>query len=89
MYRNEDVQKDLGFTADQKAKIEDLFKKQQEANAALREKMQSGEIDRSEIMERMQNNNKILGDEIQKLLTDAQKAKLKEMQGPEFKRSEG
>ena len=89
MYANEGIQKDLGITAEQKAKIDDLFKKQQEANAALREKMQAGEIDRAEIGERMQNNNKILNEEIQKVLTDAQKAKIKEMSGPEFKRTEG
>jgi len=83
-----DTAKAIGITDDQKAKIDDLNTKMQEANTALREKAQSGEIDRSEIGPKMQSNQKALNDAIGGILTDDQKAKLKDLQGPEFKRTD-
>lgn len=82
---NEQVQKDLGITDDQKAKIKDLQTKQQEAGAAMREKMQNGEIDRSEIQDIMAKQQKTMDEELGKILTSEQAAKLKEMGGKEFK----
>ncbi len=82
---NEAIQKELGLSDDQKKKIKDLQAKQQAANAAIREKMMSGEIDRSEIMPLMEKNTKILNEEYGKLLTEEQAAKLKSMQGAPFK----
>lgn len=84
-YMNADIQKDLEFTDDQKAKVKDIQKKQQEAMAAMREKMLNGEIDRSEIRGIMEKSNKTLGDELAKIATPGQAEKLKKMGGAEFK----
>lgn len=81
---NTEVQKDIEITDEQKTKIVDLQKRQQQANADIRAKVQSGEIEQSAVRELQQKNNKVLADEITALLTDAQKAKLKEMGGKPF-----
>jgi hypothetical protein len=86
---NADTGKALGITDDQKTKIDDLVTKQGEANRALRDKQQSGELQADEVRQKMQDNNKSLDTEIGKILTDAQRAKLKDMAGPEFKRTAG
>ncbi len=83
--QNADLQKELGVTDDQKAKVKSLQDKQNEANQALFEKMRNGEIDRSEIMPIMTKNRKTLDEELGKILTDDQKAKLKTMGGTPFK----
>ena len=75
---NKDVQKDLGITDEQKAKFAELNTKQQ---AAMREVMQNAQGDRQAMQEAMTKNNKIMEDEIAKILTDAQKTKLKELGG--------
>lgn len=79
-----EIQKELGITADQKTKIEGLQAKQRDANAAIMEKVQNQELSREEATAAREKNNKILEDEIAKVLTEAQKAKLKEMAGPKF-----
>ncbi len=79
-----EIQKELGITADQKTKIEGLQAKQRDANAAIMEKVQNQELSREEATAAREKNNKILEEEIAKVLTDAQKAKLKEMAGPKF-----
>jgi len=79
-----DIQKDLGFTDDQKAKIKDLGDRQQAANREVFQKMQNGEITREDIPEIMKKNTKVLNDEIDKILTQAQKDKLKSMAGKPF-----
>lgn len=79
-----EIQKELGVTAEQKAKIDGLQAKQRDANAAIMEKVQNQELSREEATAAREKNNKILEDEIAKVLTDAQKAKLKEMAGPKF-----
>lgn len=84
-----EMQKALGITEDQKTKIQALLAKQAEANASIREKMQSGEIDRTEIGALMEKNQKALDDEIGKVLTTEQKDKLKAMSGKPFVRQEG
>ena len=83
---NKEVQKALGITDDQIAKFKDLTDRQQKAQMELFQKMQSGEVDRAQMPEIMAKNNKVMGDEINKVLTDAQKAKLTEMGGKHFER---
>ena len=85
---NKDTAKELGLSDDQNSKIADLVKKSGEAMTAIGERVRSGEIQFSEVREQMQKVNEVLQAEIGKVLTDAQKAKLKEMQGPEFKRDD-
>lgn len=82
---NAEMQKELGITDDQKAKIKDLQAKQQEANQAVMQKMRDGEIQREELQGIMQKNTDIYNAELGKILTDAQKAKIKEMGGKPFK----
>lgn len=81
---NKDVQKELGITADQLTKITDLQKTANDANRSLFEKVRSGEIDREEVRSKMEKNQKVLNEAIGKLLTDAQKAKIKEASGAPF-----
>lgn len=80
-----DVQKDLGLTPEQVSKLAELQRKQQEANQALMQKVRDGEIERDQLQELRQKNDKALEDEIAKVLTDANKAKLKELAGAPFK----
>jgi len=82
---NEDVQKDLGLTDDQKAKVKSLMDAQATANGEIFQKVQNGEIDRNEVRPLMEKNNKTLGEELGKVLTSDQAAKLKAMRGVEFK----
>lgn len=81
---NEATQKALGLSSDQVGKIKDLQAKQQEANQALREKMQNQEISREEYQDAQTKNRKTLDDELAKVLTADQQAKFKEMQGKPF-----
>lgn len=85
----EDVQKDLGFTAAQTTKAKDLEAKSQEANMAVMEKMRNGELDREQLGEIRTKNDKILGDELAKILTAEQAGKLKAMAGKPFKADTG
>ena len=80
---NKEIQKDLSITDDQLAKIKDLQTRQQ---AAMREAMQNAQGDQAAIQEARTKNDKILVDEINKVLTDAQTAKLKDMSGKTFTR---
>ncbi len=79
-----EVQDDLKLTDDQKAKIADLQKTSQAANTSVMDKMRSQEIDRDAAMAAFKKNTDALNEEIGKVLTDAQKAKLKELGGPAF-----
>lgn len=76
--------KEIGLTEEQSTKIKALQAKQQEANTAIMEKARSGELERDQIMEKMQANTKVFDEELAKILTDAQKAKLKELAGKPF-----
>ena len=78
---NKTVQKGLVLTDDQLAKIKSLQAKQQAAMQETFQKMQSGELDRSEIRPLMEKNNNIMKEELGKVLTEAQKKKLKDMEG--------
>lgn len=81
----EDVQKELGMTSDQTAKVKDLQAKQQDANQAVFQKMRDGEISREEIGDIMKKNQDTLNAELGKILKDDQKTKLKTMGGKPFK----
>jgi hypothetical protein len=79
------VQKALDLTDAQQTKIRELQQQQMEANRSVMERVRNNEIDRTQVQEIMQRNDKALGDEITKVLTDAQRAKLQTMQGKPFK----
>jgi Spy/CpxP family protein refolding chaperone len=80
---NKEIQTDLSITDDQKTKFADLQTKQM---AAMRELFQNAQGDRAAMQEGMAKNRKIMEDEINKILTDAQKSKLKDMGGKTFTR---
>lgn len=80
----EAVAKELAITDAQKAKFDELQRLQDEANAGLFEKLGNGELDRDSLGAAMVKNTKIMDDSILKLLTDAQKAKLKALGGEPF-----
>lgn len=80
-----EVQKDLGFTEDQKKKITDLQKTYQEASQSLREKMRNQELDRQQAMEAFTKNTDTLKAELAKILTPEQSEKLKTLGGAPFK----
>jgi Spy/CpxP family protein refolding chaperone len=79
-----EVQADLKLTDEQKSKVADLQKTSQEANQSVMEKVRSQEIDRDAAGAAFKKNTDALNEEIGKILTDAQKAKLKELGGPVF-----
>jgi DNA-directed RNA polymerase beta' subunit len=81
----EDFQTELKFTPDQKSKIEALQKTQQEANQSVMEKVRSGELERTAVQDIMKKNETALTDELNKVLTADQKAKLKALEGTPFK----
>jgi len=74
-------QKDLGITDDQKAKLASLQAKQREAMMSL---FQNQDMSREDRQAAMEKNTKIMNDEIDKILTDDQKAKVKTMGGAPF-----
>ncbi len=80
-----DLQKALALSDAQKASIKSLQEKQQAANQAIQEKVRNGEIEREQSGELRDKNNKILDEELGKVLTDSQKATLKGMLGEPFK----
>jgi Spy/CpxP family protein refolding chaperone len=75
---DKDVQSSLGITDDQKAKLTDLQAKQRAANAEARTNANG---DPAAMRDAMMKNSKIMEDEINKVLTDDQKAKLAAMGG--------
>ncbi len=79
-----EYQKEVGLTADQVSKIDELNKKLEQANRALWGSMRDGNTTPQEIMARVEGNNKVLGTEIQKMLTGDQKSKLAAMGGKPF-----
>jgi hypothetical protein len=79
------VQKALGLSEETIKKANELQTKQNEANMSIFEKVRNQEISQEEMRAAMEKNNKALNDELGKLLTPEQAAKLKEMGGKEFK----
>lgn len=74
-------QKELAITDKQKEDMKALQTKQQEASMALFEKMRNQEITREDMQASMEKNNKILDEELGKLLTTEQTDKIKAMKG--------
>ena len=85
----EDVQKELGMSAEQIQKVKDLQDKQRVANQSIMEKVRNQELDRQEARDMQTKNDKTLGDELGKVLTSDQAAKFKAMQGAPFTFEEG
>lgn len=83
-----EIAKLVGLTDDQNAKIKDLQKKQGEAMQGLIQQMRDGELTREDLQEKMKKNNEILDSEVGKLLTEPQKAKLKELGGKHFEKKD-
>lgn len=79
------VQKELGFTSEQSTKLKDLQDKQQAANQSLFEKVRNNEMSREDVQAAMEKNNKTMDEELGKILTSEQTAKLKAMGGKPFK----
>lgn len=80
----EDVAKELGITADQRSRMDRLQEAQRAANQSIMERLRNGELDREQATASMERNRVVLDDEIMKILTEAQKAKLKEIRGAPF-----
>lgn len=74
-------QDELGVTADQKAKLATLQQQQMEAMRGL---FTNQDMSREERQAAMEKNNKIMQDEIAKLLTDDQKKKIEAGKGAPF-----
>jgi len=79
-----DIQKELSITPEQKTKITDLTARQQQATASAYEKLRNGEIQFADVQETTKKNQKILNEEIGKILTQPQKDKLKALGGKTF-----
>jgi hypothetical protein len=79
------VQKELNFSDDQKKKIADLQQKQREAMTSIMEKIRNQEISREDAQGSMEKNNKIMDDELGKILTAEQAKNLVTLKGKEFK----
>ena len=82
---NEDIQKELGISKETVDKAKALQDGANKANGDVRTKMRDQEIDRADGQAIIEKNNKALEDELAKLLTPEQAAKLKAMGGAEFK----
>ena len=79
-----EVQKALGLSDDQVAKVKDLQAKQRAASAALRQKMTDQEITREDLVAANAKNTETMKVELGKILTSAQADKLKGMMGKTF-----
>lgn len=76
-----DMQKELAITDKQKEEIKALQTKQQEANQALMEKTRNQEITREDAQASREKNNKIMDEQLGKLLTTEQTDKIKVLKG--------
>jgi hypothetical protein len=70
-------------------KIKELSDKMQAANRELGQKQRDGELDADGAAAARKKNQDILNDELGKILTDDQKAKIKAMGGAPFELKEG
>ncbi|MEQ1823994.1 MAG: hypothetical protein ABL949_15910 [Fimbriimonadaceae bacterium] len=86
---NSTIQADLGMNDDQKKKIAELQAKQREAMMSVMEKMRNGELQREDMQAINEKNNKAMDEELGKVITTDQAAKLKSMGGAPFKFDEG
>lgn len=79
------IQSELKLSVDQKKKIADLQSKQQQAMQEVMRRVQDQEIMREDVGPLMEKNNKIMDEELMKILNDDQKKAFVDMKGPEFK----
>jgi hypothetical protein len=79
-----EMQKTFNLTEAQVKQVNDLQAKNVEANKAVMAKVQSGEVNRSEIRSLMQKSGDALKAVLEHVLTDSQKAQLKKMGGAPF-----
>lgn len=79
-----EVQKQLAITEKQKSDMKDLQTKQQQANMAIFQKVQTQEITWEDAQKSIKKNSDILGKEMVKILTAEQAAKYKAMPGKPF-----
>ncbi|CAN1528353.1 hypothetical protein MCEMSE15_01308 [Fimbriimonadaceae bacterium] len=82
--QREKYQKLLELTPDQIAKVKKLGETAQQANQAVMEKARNQEIEWTEVRTINEKNSKALDAEIGKVLTQAQKDKIKEWSGKPF-----
>jgi hypothetical protein len=80
-----EVQKELKFSAAQTKKVDDLQAKQMEAMQAIGEKMRNQEIDFEAARPLFEKNQKIMEEELGKILTAEQKTDFAKMGGSPFK----
>lgn len=78
------VQADLKLTDAQKQQITDLQKKSMEANQTIMEKIRNQELDFQSARPIFEKNQKIMSDELMKILTDDQKKQFATMGGKPF-----
>jgi hypothetical protein len=84
---DEQVQKDLGLSADQKSQLKKLQAKQQQAMQDMMEEMRNGggQMTREDMQAAMKMANDKMDEDIAKVLTAEQTTKLKELGGKPFK----
>ena len=83
------IQKDLGLSEEQKAKVKKIQDDQQAGMQQMRQDMQDGSMSREEMQAAMQKRQTAMGEELGKILTAGQAAKLKEMGGSKpFKKAD-
>lgn len=87
VYR-EEIAKELAITEAQKTKLDELQTTMNRANRSLFEKVRNQEIDMESAQASMKKNSDALNAEIDKVLTSAQKDKLKAMGGSPFTRKD-
>ncbi len=87
VYR-EEIAKELAITETQKTKLDELQTTMNRANRSLMEKVRNQEIDPESFQASMKKNSEALNAEIDKVLTSAQKDKLKAMGGSPFTRKD-
>ncbi len=80
----EEGQKALGVTSDQQSKLRALQDKQREAMMALMERMRNQELDFQSMGAEREKMDKIMAEEVGKILTAEQKAKWEELKGKAF-----
>ncbi len=81
---DKDVQKELGLTEDQIKQIQAIQAAQRAYMQSMRDKIQSGEMQREDIMAYRTKQNEKMDADLAKILTQPQKDKLKEMGGKPF-----
>ena len=79
------IQEEIGIKASQKLEIKKLNDSLNQANMAIFMRMNENGIDREALQAELKQNDVILGQELAKILTDEQNAKIENMKGKPFK----